>query len=233
MNTNILIIVTSHARMGDTGKPTGLWVEELAVPYYQFVDAGINVAISAPLGGSAPLEPNSLKPAGENDPVVERFLADPVVQGKINAMVPLAQIDMAQFDAVFLPGGHGTMWDLPLDASVRHTVEQAFNGDKVVAAVCHGPAGLVSALRPDGCSILHGKRVTGFSNTEERAVGLAEVVPFLLESRMRELGGDYHSGPDWQPFAQQDGKLITGQNPASSHLVGQYVLAALGVGAAQ
>lgn len=227
MNARILIIVTSHARMGDTDKPTGLWVEELAVPYYQFVDAGLTVEISAPQGGKAPLEPNSLKPVGQNDAIVERFLADTALQAKINALPPLSEMDMAQFDAVFLPGGHGTMWDLPIDANVRRLLEQAQTQDKVIAAVCHGPAGLVSATRADGLSIVHGKQVSGFSNTEEQAVGLAEVVPFLLETRLRELGGLYHSGPDWQPFAVRDGKLITGQNPASSQLVGQHVLAAL------
>jgi putative intracellular protease/amidase len=224
---SILIVVTSHAQMGDTGKPTGLWVEELAVPYYQFVDAGMHVEISAPLGGVAPLEPNSLKPTGQNDPVVERFMADPEAQHKITNMKALSTLDMAAFDALFLPGGHGTMWDLPLDASVKATVEKAVATGKVLAAVCHGPAGLVAARRPDGESIVHGKRVTAFSNSEEDAVGLSGVVPFMLESRLRELGAEFSSGPDWQPFAVRDGLLVTGQNPASSLLVGQHVLSAL------
>lgn len=232
MTQRILIIVTSHAQMGDTGKKTGLWVEELAVPYYQFVDAGLQVEISSPVGGAAPLEPNSLKPTGQNDPVVERFLADPVAQRQINAMQRLEALDMAAFDAVFLPGGHGTMWDLPLADSVRSKVEQATAANKVVAAVCHGPAGLVAARRPDGQSIVQGKRVTGFTDSEEDAVGLTKVVPFLLESRLRELGGQFECGPNWLPFAVRDGQLITGQNPASSRLVGQHVLDALALVAA-
>jgi putative intracellular protease/amidase len=227
MPQSILIIVTSHAQMGNTGKRTGLWVEELAVPYYQFVDAGMQVEISAPKGGMAPLEPNSLKDAGQNDPAVERFMADPVAQHKIKHMALLSSLDMASFDALFLPGGHGTMWDLPLEDSVRATVEKAVASNKVLAAVCHGPAGLVAARRPDGKSMVHGKRVTAFTNSEEDAVGLTSVVPFLLESRLRELGAVFVNGLDWQPFAVRDGLLITGQNPSSSKLVGQHVLNAL------
>jgi len=230
MSKRILIVATSHARMGDTDTPTGLWVEELAAPYYRFVDAGLEVTIASPQGGAVPLEPKSLKPTGENDPATERFLADPAARAATEASLRLADVDAAAFDAVFFPGGHGTMWDLPVDASVRAAVEAAEAAGKVIAAVCHGPAGLVSARRPDGQPLVAGRRVTGFTNAEEDAVGLSEVVPFLLETRLRELGGAFHGGPDWQPFAVRDGRLITGQNPASSDAVADHVLEALGAG---
>jgi putative intracellular protease/amidase len=222
-----LIVTTSNAKMGDSGKTTGVWAEELVVPYYVLVDAGVEVEIASPLGGAVPFEPNSLKPAGENDPVVERFLNDPVAQGKVKTSRKLADLDAKTFDAIFFPGGHGTMWDLPGDPSVTTAVADAWAADKFVAAVCHGPSGLVSAKRPDGQSILQGKRVNGFTNTEEEAAGLTGVVPFALETRMRELGGVFENGQDWQPYAVRDGKLITGQNPQSSALVAQKLLAAL------
>jgi putative intracellular protease/amidase len=222
-----LMVTTSNAKMGDTGKTTGVWAEELVVPYYVLLDAGVEVEIASPLGGVVPFEPNSLKPAGENEPVIERFLNDPVAQGKVNAARKLADLDAQSFDAIFFPGGHGTMWDLPGDSSVTAAVATAYAADKFVVAVCHGPSGLVSAKRPDGKSILQGKRVNGFTNAEEDAAGLTSVVPFALETRMRELGGVFENGPDWQPYAVRDDKLITGQNPQSSALVAQKLLAAL------
>lgn len=230
MSQRVLIVATSHARMGETDAPTGLWVEELAVPYYRFLDAGLEVVLASPLGGQAPLEPKSIQPIGENDPASERFLADPAARAATAATHRLAELDAAQFDAVFFPGGHGTMWDLPVDASVRAAVETAEAAGKVIAAVCHGPAGLVAALRPDGQPLVAGRRVTAFTNAEEDAVGLSGVVPFLLETRLRELGGVFHAGPDWQPHAIRDGRLITGQNPASSAAVADHVLQALGHG---
>jgi putative intracellular protease/amidase len=228
MSQRVLIVATSHARMGETQTPTGLWVEELAVPYYRFLDAGLEVVLASPLGGQAPLEPKSIKPTGENDPASERFLADPAARAVTAATLRLSELDAAEFDAVFFPGGHGTMWDLPVDASVRAAVEAAEAAGKVIAAVCHGPAGLVTALRPDGQPLVAGRRVTAFTNAEEDAVGLSDVVPFLLETRLRELGGVFHAGPDWQPHAVRDGRLITGQNPASSAAVADHVLQALG-----
>ncbi|MDQ8020700.1 MAG: type 1 glutamine amidotransferase domain-containing protein [Moraxellaceae bacterium] len=227
MSKKVLIILTSHDRMGDSGKQTGIWSDELAVPYYGFRDAGIDVVLASPRGGVVPFDPNSLKPAGENDAEVDRMLADPVAQAAIRNTVPVASVNAADFDAVFFAGGHGTMWDLPGDAGVTRAVESAWNAGKVVAAVCHGPAGLVSARGADGKSILNGRRVSGFTDSEENAVGLASVVPFALETRMRELGGLFEHGPDWQPFAVTDGKLVTGQNPASSGLVAEKVLALL------
>lgn len=227
MTPRILMIVTSNARMGDTGKPTGLWAEELAVPYYALVDAGAEVTLASPAGGPTPVDPGSLKPVGENDPVVERFLADAALQARIAATSKAADLDGAQFDAVFFPGGHGTMWDLPHDAGVTRAVERAFAARKLIASVCHGAAGLVTALRPDGQSIVKGLRVNAFTDAEEVAVGLETVVPFLLETRLRQLGGKFEGAANWQPFAIRDGQLITGQNPQSSHLVALELLAAL------
>lgn len=227
MTPRILMIVTSHARLGDTGKPTGLWAEELAVPYFTLVDAGAEVTLASPAGGPAPIDPGSLKPAGENDPVVERFLADAALQARLAATPRAADFDGAAFDAVFFPGGHGTMWDLPVDAGVTSAVERAFAADRLIASVCHGAAGLVTARRPDGQSIVKDLRVNAFTDAEEVAVGLDAVVPFLLETRLRALGGRFEGAGNWQPFAVRDGQLITGQNPQSSHLVAERLLAAL------
>lgn len=227
MSSRILMIVTSNARMGDTGQPTGLWAEELAVPYYALADAGVEVTLASPAGGPAPIDPGSVKPVGQNDPVVERFLADTLLQARIAATPKASEFDGAAFDAVFFPGGHGTMWDLPVDAGVTRAVERAFAARKLIASVCHGAAGLVTARRPDGHSIVKDLRVNSFTDAEEKAVGLEKVVPFLLETRLRELGGRFEGTGNWQPFALRDGQLITGQNPQSSHLVAQSLLAAL------
>jgi putative intracellular protease/amidase len=227
MSHRVLIVVTSHARMGDTTTPTGLWVEELAVPYYRFIDAGFEVELASPLGGEAPLEPNSIKPMGQNDLLVDRFLGDPVARQRVAATRRLVQVEVAAFDALFFPGGHGTMWDLPVDTSVRHAVETAAAGGQIIAAVCHGPAGLVAAQSADGRPLVAGKRLTAFTNAEEEAAGLTQIVPFLLESRLIELGAHFVGAPDWQPHAVRDGCLITGQNPASSAAVADHVLAAL------
>ena len=228
MPRRILIIVTSNARMGDTGKPTGLWAEELAAPYFAFVDAGFDVEIASPQGGTAPMDPGSLKPKGENDAVVERLLADEAAQRKVASTRPVAEVDAAAYDAVFFPGGHGTMWDLPGDAGVTRAVESAYAAGRIVAAVCHGPAGLVSARRPDGQPLVAGKRVNAFTDDEEREAGQAETVPFLLESRLRSLGAKFEKTGNWQPYAVRDGQLITGQNPQSSAEVARLVLQALG-----
>lgn len=224
----ILMILTSHDRLGDTGKPTGSWAEELAAPYYALADAGAEVVLASTAGGPVPIDPGSLKPKGENDEVVERFLADEAMQARIRDTARADTMDARQFDAVFLPGGHGTMWDLPNDAGVTRAVEQAWAGGKVVASVCHGAAGLVTARRADGQSIVQGLKVNSFTDSEEAAVGLTAVVPFLLETRLRELGGQFVGAGDWQPFVVRDGQLITGQNPQSSGLVAAEVLKALG-----
>ncbi|MBH9579505.1 type 1 glutamine amidotransferase domain-containing protein [Inhella proteolytica] len=229
MSPRILMIVTSNARMGSTDKPTGLWAEELAVPYYALSDAGADVTLASPAGGPAPIDPSSVKPRGQNDAVVERFLADAALQARLAATPRVSDFDGAQFDALFFPGGHGTMWDLPTDAGVTRAVERAFAGGRLIASVCHGAAGLVTARRPDGQSIVKDLRVNAFTDAEERAVGLQDVVPFMLETRLRELGGRFEGADNWQPFAIQDGPLVTGQNPQSSHRVAQMLLQALGV----
>ena len=229
MNARILMIVTSSDRMGDTNKPTGLWAEELAVPYYALTDAGATVTIASTAGGNTPIDPGSVKPVGQNEPAVDRMLLDQALQAAINATPSLAHIVMSDFDAVFFPGGHGTMWDLPTDPHVKRLVEAACSEGKLIASVCHGAAGLVSAVRSDGRPLVEGKRVNSFTDAEEREVGLATVVPFLLETRLRELGAVFEAADNWHPFAIQDSPLITGQNPQSSALVAQLLIKALTV----
>ena len=228
MNKRVLMIVTSNAKMGDSAKVTGIWAEELAVPYYAFIDTGITVELASPKGSAVPFDPASIKPKSQNGAQVERFLADPEAQRRCASTPVAAEIDAAGFDAIFFPGGHGTMWDLSTDQGVTLCVESAFPAHKIIAAVCHGPAGLVSAKRPDGKSIFHGKRINAFTNDEEAAAGLTQVVPFALETRLREQGGLFEKADNWHAFAVRDGNLITCQNPMSSALVAQHVLEALG-----
>lgn len=228
MSHRVLMILTSNARMGDTGKTTGLWAEELAVPYYRFTDAGVQVDLASPLGGPAPIDAGSLKPRGQNEPMVERLLADEAVQALLRKTAKVADLDASAYDAVFFPGGHGTMWDLPHDAGVKRAVETAFGSGRLVASVCHGAAGLVSAQGPDGQPLVKGRRINSFTDAEEAQAGLTSVVPFLLESRLRELGAQFEGAPNWQAFSVRDGQFITGQNPQSSERVASEVLAALG-----
>ncbi len=223
----VLIILTSHAVIGDTGKPTGVWFEELTTPYYAFVDAGASVEIASIDGGKVPIDPASIETAEKNPPSVNRFLADKDAMAQIEASRPVTQVSADDYDAVFLPGGHGTMFDLPDSRALATLLSQAWAKGKVVSAVCHGPAGLVNVVDSNGKPIVAGRRVAGFSNTEEEAAGLTKAVPFLLEDRLRALGGLYEKGPDFTPFAERDGKLITGQNPQSSQEVARLVLDAL------
>ena len=229
MNRRILMIVTSNARMGDTGKATGLWAEELAVPYYRFADAGLQVDLASPLGGPTPIDAGSLKPRGQNEPMVERLLADEAVQAKMRQTTKVADVDATTYDAVFFPGGHGTMWDLPNDAGVKRAVESAFASGRVIASVCHGAAGLVSAQGTDGQPLVKGRRINSFTDAEEAQAGLTSVVPFLLESRLRQLGAQFEGAPNWHAFSVRDGQFITGQNPQSSERVANDVLDALGI----
>ena len=223
----VAIIATSHGIMGDSGEATGVWLEEITTPYYAFVDAGIEVDVFSISGGAIPIDPRSLKPEGENEDSVERYLKDEGAQALFMDTPPVTSVDIVHYDAVFLPGGHGTMWDYPGSQELSAIVSSALQSDKVVGAVCHGPAGLVTARLDDGTSVVAGKRVAGFTNSEEEAVGLTEEVPFLLETRLRELGADYQSGPDFAPFAVRDGLLVTGQNPASAGETVRYVIQAL------
>lgn len=229
MSHHILMIVTSSHRMGNTDKPTGLWAEELAVPYYALVDAGASVVIASTAGGKTPVDPGSVKAKGANDPAVERMLADTALQAMIENTRHIRDLAVDGFDAIFFPGGHGTMWDLPTAPGVKSAVESAYGNGKFIASVCHGAAGLVSAVRGDGLPMVHGKRVNSFTDAEEREVGLAGVVPFMLESRLRELGGVFEGADNWQAFAIRDGQLITGQNPHSSAKVAEMLIEALGI----
>ena len=228
MNNHILMIVTSNAQMGTTGKPTGIWAEELAAPYYALLDAGVKVTLASPSGGAVPIDAGSLKPLGQNAACVDRMLADETLQHHLAHTATATSQRGADFDAVFFPGGHGTMWDLPTDPGVTQAVESAFQSGKFIASVCHGAAGLVTARRADGESIVKDLKVNSFTDAEEAAVGLTDVVPFLLESRLRALGGRFENAANWQPFVVRDGLLITGQNPQSSELVAHELLKALG-----
>ncbi|MGL4573212.1 MAG: type 1 glutamine amidotransferase domain-containing protein [Burkholderiaceae bacterium] len=229
MSKKVLFITTSNNVMGASGKPTGLWLEELAAPYYAFKDAGVEVTLASPKGGAAPFDAGSVKPIGQNPATVDRFLQDAAAMQAAQTTLRVADVKAAEFDAVFFPGGHGTMWDLPQDAAVARAVGSAFDAGKVVASVCHGAAGLVGAKKKDGTPVVAGLRVNSFTDAEEDAAGLTGVVPFALESRLRELGGKFEGAANWQAFAVSDGQLITGQNPASSEKVAQLVLAALGM----
>jgi len=223
---NVLIVITSHDRLGDTGKPTGFWLEELAAPYYRLKDAGAVLTLASPKGGQPPLDPTSNEPGFQTD-ATRRFDGDPAAQAELAGTVRLSEVDAESFDAVFYPGGHGPLWDLANDESSVQLIERFIEQGKPVAAVCHAPAVLLNAKDVSGEPLPGGKRVTGFSNTEEAAVGLTEVVPFLVEDRLVELGGRYEKADDWTPFVIVDGLLITGQNPASSVGVADALLEAL------
>jgi putative intracellular protease/amidase len=229
-NRKVLIVTTSHAELGNTGRRTGVWLEELAAPYYVLREAGAEVTVASIKGGEIPFDPRSTGEEPSDLPVPEtarRFLDDPDAMAAAKDSPSIEEADAASFDAIYLPGGHGAMWDMPDNATLAGIVGSLFDTGKIVSAVCHGPAGLVSAKRRDGRPLVDGKRVNSFTNAEEKAVGLAEVVPFLLETRLRELGGRFEGGPDWQPFAVRDGNLITGQNPMSSELLARRVTEAL------
>ncbi len=220
----ILMVLTSHDRLGTTGSKTGFWLEEFAAPYYVFKDAGAEITIASPLGGLPPLDPKSDEPDFQTE-ATRRFKADSVAQAALAGSLKLADVSADDFDAVFYPGGHGPLWDLAEDRNSIALIE-AMNADgKTVAAVCHAPAVLRRAVTDDGSPLVEGKSVTGFSNSEEAAVGLTDVVPFLLENELQTLGGNYSKSSDWHPYVVSDGNLITGQNPASSEEVARAVLA--------
>jgi len=210
----ILMILTSHDKLGDTGEKTGFWLEEFAAPYYVFKDAGVSLTLASPLGGQPPLDPKSADPGALTD-ATRRFHDDPSAQAQLAATQRLQDVSAEDFDAVFYPGGHGPLWDLAEDKYSIALIATMLDAGKPVAAVCHAP-GVFRHPKIDGKSVVDGKSVTGFSNTEEAAVGLTDVVPFLVEDMLRQHGGSYSSGADWQPHVVTDGLLITGQNPASS-----------------
>lgn len=227
MQAKALILTTSHAELGDTGKSTGFYWEELAVPYWALRDAGYAVDFASVEGGMPPADPNSVAQA-EAIPAVQRFLKDPDAMAQLAASAPAASVDPTPYAAVFLPGGHGTMWDLAQTDAVGALVAQVYEQGGVVGAVCHGPAGLVGARLSDGKPLVAGRRVNGFTDAEEAAAGLTDVVPYLLERRLRELGAVFEaSAESFQPHAVRDGRLVTGQNPASSERVGDLLVEAL------
>jgi putative intracellular protease/amidase len=217
------MILTSHDRLGDTGQPTGFWLEEFAAPYYVLKDAGVEITVASPKGGAAPVDPKSDDPKAET-PAMKRFRNDPDAQRALTHTVKLSTVSAADYDAVFYPGGHGPLWDLAEDRKSIAVIEQVYAAGKPVAAVCHGPAVLRHAKAPDGSPIVRGRAVTGFANTEEAAVGLTNVVPFLVEDALKANGGKYSKGEDWSDHAVVDGNLITGQNPASSESTARALL---------
>ncbi|WP_206860638.1 type 1 glutamine amidotransferase domain-containing protein [Lysobacter changpingensis] len=221
----ILMVLTSHDRLGDTGEKTGFWLEEFAAPYYVFTDAGAQVTVASPKGGQPPIDPKSDDPSNQT-PAQDRFKADAKAQAVLADTKRLDSLSPDDFDAVFYPGGHGPLWDLAEDPASIRLIESFFDAGKPVAAVCHAP-GVLRHVKHDGEPLVKGRRVTGFTNSEEAAVKLTEVVPFLVEDELRRLGGRYEKAADWQSFAIVDGRLVTGQNPASSEATAEALLGLL------
>ncbi|MBQ2260210.1 MAG: type 1 glutamine amidotransferase domain-containing protein [Loktanella sp.] len=222
----ILMILTSHDQLGETGKKTGFWLEEFAAPYYVFKDAGAEITLASPKGGQPPLDPAS---DGDDSQTAatKRFKTDPSAQDALAQTVLLSAVSAVDFDAVFYPGGHGPLWDLAEDRDSIALIEAFAAHDRPVGAVCHAPGVFKHVKGTDGKSIVADKTVTGFTNTEEDGVGLTDIVPFLVEDMLKANGGRYEKGPDWASFVVVDGKLVTGQNPASSEEAAQKLLALL------
>ncbi len=219
----ILMLLTSHDKLGDTGKKTGFWLEEFATPYYVFKDANADVTLASPNGGQPPLDPKSDEPDFQTE-ATKRFMGDVDAQAALANTLKLSDVLSENYDAVFYPGGHGPLWDLAENRSSIALIESMYGSGKVVATVCHSSAVLLHAKGQNGSPLVKGKSVTGFSNTEEDAVQLSEVVPFLVEVELKAKGANYSKVEDWNPYAITDGNLITGQNPASSELVAKAVL---------
>ncbi|RJE79931.1 type 1 glutamine amidotransferase domain-containing protein [Paracoccus sp. JM45] len=220
----ILMVLTSHDKLGDTGEKTGFWLEEFAAPYYTFKDAGAEVVLASPKGGQPPLDPKSDDESTQTA-ATTRFKGDDAAQADLANTKVLADVTEAGFDAIFYPGGHGPLWDLAEDADSKRLIEAFAAKDLPVGAVCHAPAVFRHTVTADGKPLVSGKRVTGFTNTEEEAVGLTDVVPFLVEDMLKANGGSYEKGDDWAVFTLVDGKLVTGQNPASSEKAAEKLLA--------
>ena len=222
----VLIVLTSHGDLGNTGEKTGFWIEEFAAPYYVLADAGAELTIASPKGGQPPVDPKS-ESADAQTLATKRFYGDYDLIDKVAHTLKLNEINEADYDAVFYPGGHGPLWDLATDVISIALIENFYKNNKPVAFVCHAPAALLKVKAPDGEPIVKGKKVTGFSDTEEEAVKLTEVVPFLLEDELKKLGALYSRGADWSSYVKEDGLLITGQNPASSEVVARLLLTAI------
>ncbi len=220
---NVLFVLTSHEDLGNTGKKTGFWIEEFAAPYYLLKDKGVEITIASPKGGQPPIDPKSNEPDAQT-PATKRFKDDKETQRLLANTHKISSVKAADYDAVFYPGGHGPLWDLSQDKDSIALIESFYNDKNPVAAVCHAPAIFKNTKGADGKPLVNGKKVTGFTNTEEEAVQLTDVVPFLVENMLRENGGLYSKKDDWQPYAIEDGLLITGQNPASSELVAEMLL---------
>ena len=211
----VLFVLTSHDKLGDTGHKTGFWIEEFAAPYYVLSDAGVDITLASPAGGKPPIDPSSEAPGAQTE-ATKRYNDDKDLQEKLSQTVKLSGVMADDYDAVFYPGGHGPLWDLTNNEDSIRLIEDFAKQKKPIAAVCHAPAVLAKVKGGDGEPLVKGKNVTGFTNSEEEAVKLTEVVPFLLEDKLKELGGHYSKVEDWQPHIVRDGILITGQNPASS-----------------
>ncbi|MGO4737058.1 type 1 glutamine amidotransferase domain-containing protein [Bosea sp. 2KB_26] len=222
----ILMVLTSHDTLGETGKKTGFWLEELAAPYYVFKDAGADITLASPKGGQPPLDPKSDEPAFQTD-TTRRFSADEAAKAQLAATLRLDSVNQEDFDTVFYPGGHGPMWDLAEDQTSIGLIESFIAAGKTIALVCHAPGVLHRVKNPDGTPFVQGRHVTGFTNSEEEAVGLTQVVPFLVEDELVRLGAVFSKVEDWGVNTVVDGQLITGQNPASSAEAAQALIAAL------
>lgn len=222
----ILMVLTSHDQLGNSGKKTGFWLEEFAAPYHLFKDAGAEITLASPRGGPPPLDPKSDDPSSQTE-ATRRFRADNKAVALLANTLRLGEVSAEDFDGVFYPGGHGPLWDLAEDPVSTKLIEDTLAANKPLAAVCHGPAVLRHAKQANGESVVEGKKVTGFSNSEEAAAGLSEIVPFLVEDMLARNGGIYSKADNWQPYVVTDGVLITGQNPASSELAAYAFLALL------
>jgi len=218
----VLFVVTSHDKLGNTGEKTGFWTEELAAAYYALTDKGVLIDIATPLGGQPPIDPKSEDPSAATEDT-KRFDADTVLLEKLKNTKKLSEVNQADYDAVFYPGGHGPLWDLAEDANSAALIAAFYTHNKPVGFVCHAP-GVLKNVKINGEYLVKGKKVTGFANTEEEAVGLTKIVPFLLEDVLQQSGATYSKVEDWHPYAVEDGLLITGQNPASSKLVAEKLL---------
>jgi putative intracellular protease/amidase len=226
----VAIILTSHTRLGNTGRATGFHFEELATPYYALADAGHEVTLASIKGGPGAHDPGSLKDDQTARPAsVNRFAGDRAAMAKLAATIPVADLKARDFDAVFLPGGHGVMWDFAGNTALAGIISDVHAAGGVIGAVCHGPAGLVDARRPDGKPLVEGLRINAFTNAEEDAINLTDVMPFLLETRLTELGGRFEGEAKWTSHAVSDGRVVTGQNPMSAAAVSDLMLAALAV----
>ena len=222
----VLTVLTSHSALGNTGEKTGFWIEEFAAPYYVLADAGAIITVASPEGGQPPVDPKSEAPDAQTA-ATKRFYADLDAIDKVAYTIKLSEVNKDDYDAVFYPGGHGPLWDLANDTNSIALIEGFYNTQKPIAFVCHAPAALIKVKAENGQPLVKGKKMTGFSDTEEEAVGLTKVVPFLLEDELKKLGAHYSKGADWGSYTEQDGLLITGQNPASSEAVAKLLLQTL------